>query len=821
MRPDKMRLPRRASHGVPPNGSAAANGSTQPGLATARELYLQGRYDDALTRLEPLLGSLDTDHGMADDRGRAALLRAWCLIEAKDHDGAVAWLGDAVDRGLVLDEDLGVRILRWNVLLFHEKYGEVEEAVMAVLPEVAEHPSADHAELRLLLGAALRWRGRLEDAVAHVEYACSTFTVLAEPGRCAVAANFLGWTCVSLGRFNEARRWFEKALDLNSKLGARLREAQNYQNLAIVCYKQGDYDTAVELLEKELELVGERDDMQARAHIALGNVRRLQGKFEDSRASLALAWERAVAAGLVREQALALEFQGDLLRDEGQPAEAQVLYARSMDLARRLAPRGDLVMELRRREGECLALEGRLEEALTVLDDARILCKEVGDRFEDAATRRCQAVVLARLGRWSTAIEMLDDAMADLEQCDARHERMIAGYEAARIRLRWSDAVPTGARSERLTEEAWHLALVAHRLDRELDHTPLATAIDDLVNELARRRLPRQRKAETLARTFATHRAPATRIVATSAAMRRVLGRCDGLARYDRPVLIRGESGCGKELLARRLHENSPRSRGPFRRLDCAATPADTLAREIFGTAESGGGMLEIAAGGTLFLGGIEALNDALQERLLTTIRDGTWRPLGAAKEMVADVRIVATTSANLSHLTDRRRFRPDLYYRLRLMLVEVPPLRERSEDVMPLLDHFLTRLEGRRLNVDQVFDADSRALLAQHDWPGNAAELEAVAQQGWLQRSLGEPRLVVRRRRGDLTELAVLASGEEAAIQSAGGRSGLTWETLSGMIARAGGNKTRVARQLGVSRATLYRWLGNLEPDRHSEPEL
>ncbi|RKZ11976.1 hypothetical protein DRQ50_12700, partial [bacterium] len=689
MRPDTQRNRRRLSATPLTVPAPAVPGTTRldsisaPDLASARELYLQGRYEDALLRLDTMLAETRVTNTNASVQRRAALLRAWCLIEAKDHDGTLVWLAEAVERGLLVDEDLGVRILRWNVLLFHEKYGEVEEAVLDALSEVADQPSAEHAELRLLLGAALRWRGRLQDALAHVEYACSAFTVLAEPGRCAVAANFLGWTCASLGRLGDARRWFEKALSLNAGLGARLREAQNYQNLAIVCYKQGDYGTSVELLEKELELVGERDDMLARAHIALGNVRRLQGQFVPARSSLTLAWERAVAAGLAREQSLALEFQGDLLRDEGRPAEARTLYGRAMEIALRLAPRGDLVMELRRREGECLGLEGRHEEALAVLDDAQALCEEVGDVFEDAVTRRCRATVLSRLGRWSTAIGLLDDALTELERRDARHERMIAAHEAARIRLRWADSGPAGVRCDRLVDEAWHLALVAHRLDRDLERTPQGGDIDNMVSELARRRLPRQQAAEARKAPFATHRAPATRIVAASTAMRRVLGRCDGLARYDRPVLIRGESGSGKELLAHRLHENSARSRGPFVRLDCRVTSADNLARALFGTADTGGGLLAEATGGTLYLAGVDCLNDALQERLLTTIRDSVWRPLGSAREWTADVRIVATTDRDLTHLTDRRHFRPDLYYRLRLMLVEVPPLRDRREDVV------------------------------------------------------------------------------------------------------------------------------------------
>lgn len=471
---------------------AASRPDPDRDLATARELYLQGRYDEALERLQDLLDDQRSTVHAPESLCGAALLRAWCLIEHKDHDGALTWLDTAVAHKMLSADDLNVRILRWNVDLFHERYATVESEVVEVLARVADRPTLEHAELRLLLGAAQRWLGRLQDALAHVEYACSAFTVLAEPGRCAVATNFLGWTCVSLGRFEEARRWFEKALALNGGLGARLRVAQNYQNLAIVCYKQGDYAAAVELLEQEIAAVGDRHDMLSRARIALGNVRRLQGRYAEARTELNRAWRHAVDVDLNREQALALEFLGDVQRDAGLPVEARAYYARSMEIACRLAPRGDLVMELRRREGECLDLEGRHEEALAVLDDAQTLCAEVGDEYEAAVTRRCRAVNAAHLGRWNRALELADGAVADCERLHARHERMIAAYTAARLRLRRldGDAAVGAVRRRSLLDEAWSHALVAHRLDTDLEGTPLREDVAAAVSELARRRLP-------------------------------------------------------------------------------------------------------------------------------------------------------------------------------------------------------------------------------------------------------------------------------------------------------------------------------------------
>ena len=819
MRADPRHTPRQ---GPPPVAPARLPADSPGGLGTARELYLQGRPAEALGRLDLLLAAAGTLDPAV--RRAAALLRAWCLIERKDHDGCLAWLGQAEDSGHLAEDDLGARILRWNVLLFHEHYAEVEEAVMAELPLIASQASVEHAELRLLLGAALRWRGRLADALEHVEYACSAFTVLAEPGRSAVAANFLGWTCLSLGRLDEARRWFEKALALNSGLGARLRMAQNYQNLAIVCYKQGEYSTAVELLELELSVVDERPDMIARARIALGNVLRLQGEWEAARRQLTRAHTVAAESGLAREQALALEFLGDVHRDEGKPAEARRYYERGMAVAHALAPRGDLVMELRRREGECLDLEGRHEDALAVLNNARELCAEVGDTFETAVTLRCLAVNAANLGRWPLAARLLDESLLGLRRLGARHEQLIAAYHAARFRLRWADTGAVASRATALLEEAWSHALVAHRLDQEMEGSPLSADIAELVAELARRRVGDQEQAKAASGTtgslFSARRAPSTRVVAASTALRQVLRRCDGFARYEGPVLLLGENGTGKELLAHRIHETSPRSAHPFLVLNCTTAPAESVARELFGAIDARGssrGLIERVRGGTLLLTAVEALPEAVQERLLLMIRDGTWRPLGGSRDRRADVRIIATSTRDLAELAERALLRPDLYFRLRLMTVAVPPLRERPEDVLPLLDHFLARLEGAGLPARTVFDQTGLEALAGHDWPGNGAEVEAIAQQAWLHRDLGRALSLVRRRQGErmVLEFAEMAQARQLGPRPRSHASGLSWETLNALIVRAGGNKARAARQLGVSRVTLYRWLSQLDPQR------
>ena len=804
MRPDRLRRERAEAEAHPTAGRGALAGQPAPAtaLAAARRLYRFGRHEEALAALAPALLPDTT----AADRRRALLLRGWCLVELKRHDELRAWLERAHLDGFAADEP-ALRALALNVALFDGRHDEVAVEAAALLEVATAAADPLHAELRLLLGAALRWQGRLQEAVGHVEFACSAFTVLDEPVRGAVAANFLGWTFLSQGRLDESRRWFEKSLAINSQLGSRPRLAQNYQNLAIVCYKQGDYEPAAELLTAELAIVERLPDMRCRARLALGNVRRLREEFPSARADLLDAYATAKEHGLAREEVIALEFLGDTCRDEGCPAEARAYYRRAMGLARRLAPRGDLVLELLRREGECLDLEGRHADALRVLDEALGLAAEVGDRFEAAIIRRCLGINAGHLGRLPVARRELEAAAADLHAMTARHEAMTCDYHLARVLARAGEtAGPHGAGPGAL-DAAWRSALRAQQASQDLGVPGLAAEIAALVAELSRARL-RGDAEQPLWRAFSARKAPATRVVAVSPALQQAVRRCDGFARHGGPVLLLGEDGSGRGALARRLHENGPRGGGPFLRLDCSGGDTSTLGWELEGgNGDGAGGLLARANGGTLLLAGIEALPPALQAEVLRLVRDGCWRRRQGGDATPCDVRLMATAGDGLAALAEAGRFRPDLYFRLRLMTVRVAPLRERRPDILPLLDHFLTRLEGSTLTARSVFDVPALAQLGEYAWPGNVAELEAVAQQAWLCRRQGLP--VVLRLETPGSRLAV----EVPAAAEASRASRLTGAALQSLIARTGGNKARAARQLGVSRMTLYRWLRQADP--------
>jgi formate hydrogenlyase transcriptional activator len=230
------------------------------------------------------------------------------------------------------------------------------------------------------------------------------------------------------------------------------------------------------------------------------------------------------------------------------------------------------------------------------------------------------------------------------------------------------------------------------------------------------------------------------RIVGNSAALRRVLGMVRIVAPTDATVLINGETGTGKELIAEAIHKCSERSRGPFVKVNCAAIPAGLLESELFGhergaftgAVARGIGRFERANGGTMFLDEIGDLPLELQPKLLRVMQERRFERLGGAVTIQTDVRVICATHRNLVEMIDEREFRADLFYRLSVFPIELPPLRERPEDIRLLVHHFAMDYARRMQKPITAIAEPFMAALARHSWPGNVREL-----QNFIERSV------------------------------------------------------------------------------------
>jgi DNA-binding NtrC family response regulator len=304
----------------------------------------------------------------------------------------------------------------------------------------------------------------------------------------------------------------------------------------------------------------------------------------------------------------------------------------------------------------------------------------------------------------------------------------------------------------------------------------------------------------------------------TSDAASRLRGQVEKIASLGSTVLITGESGTGKSLLARVIHYSGARAKGPFISVSCPSLPRELLESEMFGH-ERGAftgalqrriGRAEMAEGGTLFLDEVGDLPLSLQPKLLTFLQDRVFQRVGGSENIEADVRVIAATNADLAEKVRNREFREDLFFRLNVIPLRLPPLRSRREDIVPLAEAFLDSVARERKTRPCRIGAEARGVLERYHWPGNVREMENVLERASAFASDG----VIQR--NDLPEDLLAADGASEASgpasDSAGGLqlggiplAALEETALRQTLELCRGNKTEAARRLGVSGKTIY----------------
>jgi DNA-binding NtrC family response regulator len=323
-------------------------------------------------------------------------------------------------------------------------------------------------------------------------------------------------------------------------------------------------------------------------------------------------------------------------------------------------------------------------------------------------------------------------------------------------------------------------------------------------------------------------------IVGASPKMQRILRLVSRVAATDGTVLLLGESGTGKELVARSLHIQSRRSQGPFVPVHVGAIPETLIESELFGYRRGAftgatidrAGLIEEADGGTLFLDEVGEMPAAAQVKLLRTLESNEIRRLGDNATRLVDLRVIAATHRDLRALVDAGQFREDLYYRLNVVQIEIPPLRERREDIGLLASYFLERAAERHRRAGLHFSPEAMAVLERHDYPGNVRELENAIEHavtmsegdeirpGDLPVAVRYPRMLPRHEELG-TGLAPGAMRSERTAPPPGQDPRDAWslaevekEHIRRVLGAHRGNATSAARQLGISRTTLWRKL-------------
>ncbi len=690
------------------------------------------------------------------------------------------------------------------------------------------------ADYLALKGIAEYRRGETETAVNDLEVSYSLFSLRKDDFGMGDLANRLGNLHRKQNQYFESLRWLGRAQEAFTTLKMPRKQSMTLLNLGVTHYKSGNLPAATKnlLASHKIGKEGNWPHRMLFTNIALGNVLRMQRQTTEARKRLHTAYTQAQDLGYPREEALALEFLGDVYRDEGQHAQAQRYYARAMAIGKTIAPKGDIVMEIHRRNGECLMAQDELGEAIKELNKCIKLAKAQGDRFEEAVALRILSEIKKEAGDLDVAETFITDSTEILTEIGARFELALSLASWTELKIRQVD------RGSSIIPDHLLLTQALGHANKALEHA-IFTGVAPLIEEcrhssqrISALRANHQR-ANAKRNKLSNRPKPTNVIIHQSLVMRDMLEMTDMFANNMEPVLITGETGTGKELIARRLHMNSQRSDKKLVSVNVTTLPATMFEREMFGHVrgsfssadQDGLGFVGEAHGGTLFLDEIGELPLEAQPKLLRLLQEGTYQALGDPTERYADIRIVAATNASLPEMVKQGKFRSDLYFRLKVLELELPPLRERDGDIPLLMRHFLIDLAGRQVELSQYFDLDTLDMLERHDWAGNIRELAVLARRAHIEMTTrGRVRVRVNRENGSSffatgpQESFSVEDEPEMEMEAASGTDNAPTFNYANERARivmamdqSGGNRAEAAAALGMARSTLYRRMKRL----------
>ncbi len=501
--------------------------------------------------------------------------------------------------------------------------------------------------------------------------------------------------------YSQALAYYHESTAASRRLGRRLQLATTALNLADLYLTVGERERAGRLSDIAGQYIRREQlgYLETQRLMLEGDLARADDDLDRALDRYGAAVARA-GAGSNQRLGPVLWAQADLLLDSGDAARAVELLEQATALA---GTRDALAPRLHLTRGGILSAQGETDAALVELEAAEQSAEALGDREAVWLARARLAEVWWARGDRAETLQALAGAVETIER--------VAAELPPSMRQVYRDAPRRRAVADALRRVRAGLAPDA-RLTDDAERTPA-----------------RRRGGEYKARW--AERYPS--IIGRARSLYPVFNALDRVAGSDSMVLIRGESGTGKELVASALHHHSPRSGGAFVKVNCAAFVETLLLSELFGhekgaftgAISSKKGRFELAHQGTLFLDEIGDISPNTQVALLRVLQEGTFERVGGAETLSVDVRVICATHRNLEQMVRDGEFRADLYYRLRGVILEVPPLRDRRPDIPLLVAHFLGRRPGPALR----FDRQALASLVRHDWPGNVRELENVVR--------------------------------------------------------------------------------------------
>lgn len=661
-------------------------------------------------------------------------------------------------------------LIRTAINIFSREIGETVEA----------------AECYIILGDTLREMGKFREAEKAFRDAESMFRRSDNLTKAGTALNRLAAIHFRKGEFNSSLKCLLEAVEYAKIENDNQKLAYLFGNIGRVYTLMGKLNQAAENIRFNIELSKELGDEVelGKAYLSLGYVKIQQAYYKEAEEALEQGREYIEKNNMPKEKIIYLTYAGELMHRTGRTAESESLLSKAAAGASKIAPDSLLAARPLRHLAKVALKSGQYRKALQLANKAMIVMKKLEDSVEIGALQRIQARCHVYLENEQKAKDAFINSISTLEECRARFELAdslaSAGNSTA---FGLNQRIMYLCRAEELyticgiTEKALKIQKLIGSLELT-DRSSLHTAGDIMTD------VPE----------FPTR----------NARMKEITTQLKLLGNSDLPILLTGETGTGKDHLAKYFH-SIIRPDGPFIAVNCAAVPDTLIESELFGyqkgaftgAEENRQGLFLAADKGVLLLDEIGELPLSLQAKLLSILETKKLRPLGTAREFPLDIILIAATNRNLFEMVENGTFRQDLYYRLAGITFELPPLRERREDIPYLLELFMSKF--RLLSGGQKPESELIRMFVNFDWPGNIRQMENKIKQLSVLASMAKE--------GSIVELsrAFFETGNDRESHSLFEQvDQFEKQLLIQALIASGGNKSEAARLLSIHESTF-----------------
>ena len=684
-----------------------------------------------------------------------------------------------------------------ETLVDKEKCGEaLEEINRAEKGRGSDLTAGEKADLSYLASLCLYNLGRYKEALTKAQSAFETLKHTSQNRRVAQIEEIWGRICLSMGDLKNAELHLRDAISTYRRIGDQQRMLKSYNLIARIYFVRCNFEKAIEYLTEADELSEKVGDLEADAHIhgnlgrvyallgqwekaeknlqisygfhqrnanqlslcrdllSLGFIACLKRNFERSSSCLAEAFELAEGNGFLRELAIYHEYAGQLAHQMGDVKAAEAHYLKGIEIGRMAAPQSDINNQTYRLLAELQVAQKDFNQAMISCQKSLEVSKSLDERIEVGAAYRILGQIYSARNEKEKSSGYFNRSIACLQQVGAKYELARTFFEAGRSHVfDYYKELGFLANAEGLFRDLnskLHLGLVnlavadllakqkdcgkaqiflaeAETLFKQSKDQKELRQVRDLRHSIERNLF----KSSMIAKS--NGRVTFDNLVTQSAEMREIIEKLKQIMDYDISILLEGETGTGKDLIAKAIHYSSQRQDKRFVAVNCAALPETLLENELFGHKRGAytgadkdqAGLFEEAEGGTLYLDQVEEIPMATQVKLLRAIEEKEITRLGETKPRKINVRIISSSIEDLKESVKTGKFRQDLYFRVNTFGIKIPPLRERKEDISLLVRHFL-----KEYGVDErrIRDFERNGTLKrffEYAWPGNIRELE------------------------------------------------------------------------------------------------